>query len=74
MYRPLAQKDAKPRLSLHDKRIEALKKGRIDTFEHFATTEQERELQRLWRLSEDDDFNQIDQMRDWALKPTIIKI
>jgi len=71
MYRPLAQKTEKPRLSQHDKRIDALKKGQVGTFEHIATIEQERALQNLWR-SEEDDFGEVDQMRDWTLKPTIM--
>lgn len=71
MYRPLAQRAEKPKLSPEDKRIEALKKGKVGTYEHIATIEQERELQRL-RWTSEDNFGEMEYTEDWTLKPTIM--
>jgi hypothetical protein len=71
MFRPLSPDLKKPKLSLHDKRIDALKKGDTSSYEHIATIQQERELRRFG--FEDPDFGEVEHMEDGNLKPTIIE-
>jgi phage terminase large subunit len=77
MYRPLALPGEKEYLTLHDKRIIALKRGNTSGFEAIATTEQERELRRLG-FNIEGDFGEVEHMEDGQyrrsdgdLKPTI---
>ena len=70
MARPLALEGKRERLSLHDKRIDALKRGDVSSYEHIATLEQERELRRLG-YDVDADFGDVEPMEDGNLKPTM---
>jgi hypothetical protein len=71
MYRPLAVQPDKRRLSSHDKRIEALKKGDMSSYVQYATTMQEMELRRFG-YDPNEDFGETEQVEDWELKPTIL--
>ena len=57
--------------SLHDKRIDALEKGDTDTYEHYATMHQEKELKRFGFGGADDVFGEVEHMEDGNLVPTM---
>lgn len=70
MYRPQAIKPERKYKSMHDRRIDELERGRVTSFEHLATIENERVLQRLW-WPQEDDFGEDKVREDDRLKPTI---